>query len=227
MPTNHHQQQPSQSAVRGGFTIFELLLVLALLVIIGAVAVVGLSGSLSGQQLRSGGDEIRIAWTQARIAAMKSGRIHVFRYMPGERQYIVEKWIGESDLTEGTLEEELAPAAAVSGPAASTTGEADEASIRAATTGGEAGRLPKGVTFVDGSITETNRSLFAEEDAAGTGAAADGAWSPPVLFYPDGQTSDAYVVLRNEDERYVKVTLRSLTGASQVSETMTLEEIAQ
>jgi len=217
---------------RAAFTIVEVLLVLALLVIIGAVGVVGLSGVLNQQQLHHAGDEIRIAWMQARIEAMKTGRIHVFRYMPGERQYVIQPWVGENDAVEGSpagdaAEIDAAEITAATAGATATAGSSGGADEDAAPMMPGGQRLPGGVTFVDGQTVETNRSMFAEEDAASTGGVDGGGWSIPVMFYPDGQTSDAYVVMRNEAERYVKVTLRGLTGASRVSEIMTIEEISQ
>jgi len=231
--STHHAQPAERFLRRGGFTMMEILLVMALLVIIGGVAVVGLSGTLGNQQLRYAGDEMRIAWTRARVSAMKTGRIHVFRYQPGERQYKVEQWVGENDATEGMLDSDGAAAGSdlstTAGSNSGGGGATDSSSGGAAQTalsGSEVSSLPKGITFADGSTTETNRSMLAEEDAATTGVVTDGVWSTPVLFYPDGQTSDAFVVVRSEDERYVKVTLRGLTGASRASDILTLEEVA-
>jgi hypothetical protein len=50
------------------------------------------------------------------------------------------------------------------------------------------------------------------------GAPSGGAWSSPVLFHPDGTTSDATVVLANDAGQTVRVTLRGLTGSSNVSD---------
>jgi hypothetical protein len=43
-------------------------------------------------------------------------------------------------------------------------------------------------------------------------------WSPPILFKPDGTTSDASVVLQNDRGETIRVTLRGLTGIASASE---------
>jgi hypothetical protein len=43
-------------------------------------------------------------------------------------------------------------------------------------------------------------------------------WSPPIIFYPDGQSSDALLSIAHEDGRAITVTLRGLTGISRKGE---------
>jgi len=42
----------------------------------------------------------------------------------------------------------------------------------------------------------------------------DGTWSSPIFFYPDGSTSTAAILLKNEAGRCIEVRLRGLTGTS-------------
>jgi hypothetical protein len=55
---------------------------------------------------------------------------------------------------------------------------------------------------------------------------AEGAWSQPILFHPDGTTSDATLVLTNEEQVSIRVTLRGLTGISQTVDVDEVEETA-
>jgi hypothetical protein len=50
-------------------------------------------------------------------------------------------------------------------------------------------------------------------------------WSQPLLFYPDGTSSQAKVTVANERGQAVQVTLRKLTGLATVSELTTLEAL--
>ena len=61
-------------AVRAGVTLIELLLVLALLVILATLAYPAYVGPMKNQQLRRSADQIRSAWGQAQVQAMKTGR---------------------------------------------------------------------------------------------------------------------------------------------------------
>ena len=64
----------------GGFTLFEVLLVMALIILIGALTMPGFSRTFENQRLRESGDIIRTAWAKGRIEAMKSGRTLLFRH---------------------------------------------------------------------------------------------------------------------------------------------------
>ena len=48
-------------------------------------------------------------------------------------------------------------------------------------------------------------------------------WSRPILFYPDGTTSDAFVVVANENERGIQVNLRGMTGTATLSDIIDLK----
>jgi len=77
--------------------------------------------------------------------------------------------------------------------------------------------LPEGITFLTVEVAdESEVSLGLDEDQ---GAGEDRTLScTPLLFYPDGTTSTARVVLQNEYERSIEVTLRGLTGVASVGE---------
>ena len=52
--------------------------------------------------------------------------------------------------------------------------------------------LPEGTKFVAGSAALESRSQSVEEDIRDANR-FEANWSQPILFYPDGSTSDAYV----------------------------------
>jgi len=53
---------------------------------------------------------------------------------------------------------------------------------------------------------------------ASAAVAAEGGWSQPIMFYPDGTTSDASVLVANSSDETIRVTLRGLTGISRASQ---------
>jgi hypothetical protein len=184
---------------RPALTLVEVILVLALLVVVGSVTVPLISGSLSQARLQHSGDLVRAAWGKARLAAMRSGESYVFRYEPqGSRyQLVLLSAITAEDADEvNTLPPEDAEDA-----------EFDEADmLRLALS-----RLPEGIVFAGGEIA-------AVPQLAASAAATEGGWSAPIVFYPDGTSTDAAVLLANPAGLTLRVTLRGLTGISRTSE---------
>jgi hypothetical protein len=83
-------------------------------------------------------------------------------------------------------------------------------------------RLPDGVQFFMGETQADNRLAQTAADTAAP--AAENAVSP-IVFYPDGSTSDARLVLTNE-RFFVELSLRGLTGMVRVSELLSSEELS-
>lgn len=71
----------------GGFTLLELLLVLAILALGVALVLPSLSGPLASARFRQGGAEFRAAMVQARSHAAASGRTRVVRIDLGTGEY--------------------------------------------------------------------------------------------------------------------------------------------
>jgi hypothetical protein len=188
--------------IRAGLTLVELVLVLALLVVVTGISVSLLEGTFSRASLNSGGDLLRGAWAKARLAAMQSGSPHVFRFEPnGGRFQIV------------TLNSLGAPEQSVLEPIDPEAEPTKNDFVRLSDN-----KLPEGVFFVTGNISSSAQVL------ATLPVTMEGPWSQPILFYPDGTTSDATVVLANERQHAIRVTLRGLTGNSQMVEA-DLEEV--
>jgi hypothetical protein len=173
-------------------------LVLALLVVIGAISAPMLGGSFTRAALHGASDLLRGAWSRARLAAMESGQTYVFRFQPNGRAYQI---VTLADL--GAVGAEAVPVESVEGTEEEQPGDI----LRLAKNS-----LPSGITFASGEVSASSQVM------ATLGAPSGGAWSSPVLFHPDGTTSDATVVLANDAGQTVRVTLRGLTGSSNVSD---------
>ena len=85
-------------------------------------------------------------------------------------------------------------------------------------------KLLENVTFMASEIVAESRSqlLAATADSA---TELDQSWSPPIFFYPDGTATTARVVLMNQRDRYVLVTMRGLTGVVSTRGLLTREEL--
>lgn len=219
--TRSDRRQPPLRALRSGsrgrtlraaLSLLEMMLVLAVLVAVGAMVLPALHGPLEDQRLLKSADVIRAQWTRARVTAMKNGRMYVFRYVTASDEYAVEPWSGEVNATEASQEAltmETLPLPRSTAETRHLLGVAGQ-------------RLPDGVQFFLGE-TQTDARLA--QSAAGTAApAAENAVSP-IVFYPDGSTSDARLVLTNE-RFFVEITLRGLTGMVRVSELLNSEELS-
>lgn len=181
---------------RRGLTLVEVVLVLALLVVLSAISIPLLEGSFSRAGLYSGGDLLRGAWAKARLAAMQSGQTHVFRYEPNGSRFQI---VALDSLTAPELSE-LAPEDPETKPEATEFVRLSQ------------NRLPDGIVFNSGNVSSSAQLM------ATLPTVAEGSWSQPILFHPDGTTSDASLVLANSRNVAIRVTLRGLTGISQTAD---------
>ena len=190
------REAPSQPARKHGLTLVEVCLVLALLVVIGAISAPLLENSFSRAELHGAGDLLRGAWSRARLAAMESGQTYVFRFEPNGSRFQIT-----------TLSEFESLGGEASPVVASTTVYEPEDILRL-----PQDRLPEGIVFAAGDIAASTQVM------AKLGTTGANIWSSPILFQADGTTSDASIVLGNEIGQTMRVTLRGLTGISNVAE---------
>jgi prepilin-type N-terminal cleavage/methylation domain-containing protein len=76
-------------SVRSGYTLLEVILVLAIIVILAAVAYPSVEGMYSGVRLRAAVDGMRGALMQARAHAMDETQPYRFAVAPGQGNYRV------------------------------------------------------------------------------------------------------------------------------------------
>jgi prepilin-type N-terminal cleavage/methylation domain-containing protein len=208
-----------------GVTLMELLLVLALLVIAGSIAIPAITGAFSSVRLRRAGDAVIARWAEARAQAIETGAPYQFRFTPETGKYRLEPW---------------APAAA---EAAAVVGSSRVAESRTATASDEAKAetaathksldqsptietvLPESILFQGGQSAAYDK-LSGERRVDSLQSLGD-TWSTPILFFPDGTTTSATVVLQNDLKQYLRLTLRGLTGVGRVSDVLTSEELQE
>ncbi len=207
--------RPRSSSARQAFTLMELMLVLALVVLAGAVIVPATAAMLAQQRLSSGAETIRSGLIQARLEAMRSGRPQVFQCSTGSGQISVQPWVDPADATEAA---DMAGSAAPGSMVATPLGGVNT---------GESLELPEDVVCESVQIdmdsrvmpilnTVVNTSNVAVAPAAtsaapGTPVVGTGAPATPVVLYPDGTATDALITLSGPSGK-VQIRLRGLTG---------------
>jgi Tfp pilus assembly protein FimT len=193
----------------------EMLLVLAVLVVLAAVVAPGLKGVMRRANLTRAGDVVRTEFTRAHVKAMKTGRIQVFYYEPGGRKYRIQPWIADDDSLQSTQTDSQAQ---------SGLGQTGEVGLSADT--GVEKELPEGTTFAAGEAVEESRGTVASDAVAGeTTGSSD--WSKPILFYPDGSSSDAYIVVADEFQVGMRIDLTGLTGTAKIGPASPLDQLMQ
>lgn len=202
------------SAVRHGFTLSEMLVVLGILVVITAVAQPAIRATLSDNRLRSAAKQVRVELAKARLKAVQSGVAQRFRYQVGKNRFEV------APLSAGI--EELSPrGSAGRGSAGNAASERLVETVDNQPAEESCGQsLPDGVCFAEDFTTQPLDPAPTEvvpTDEEG--------WSSPIVFYPNGRTANAHIKLKGERNAVVDVSLRGLTGAATASKPRHEEEV--
>lgn len=215
---------------RGGFTLFELLVVAAVIILIGAIIFPALMSTTETQHLVSSGDTMRTFFARSRNKAMRSGQTLALRYEIGGNQFIIEPWdTGDSNL------EANASSFNMLGQLQQALTDDRNVTMRLLQ---QVQTLPGDTVFARGTQAFDSREFAqfdamlnpnaANVDSSSVTESVNGVWSQPILFYPDGSTSQAEVRIGTEDlQIFVLVRIRGLTGIAYVTEIMTQTELAQ
>jgi Tfp pilus assembly protein FimT len=197
-------------------TLVELLVVLALLVVIGSIVVPVFTGSFASVRLRRAGDQVLTRWSQARARAIETGEAYQFRFTPETGAYRVEPW---TNLVEESAAGSRSTTSASTASDASTSSSemsGDSAAVQNKS-------LPEKITFQSGQLAVED-VISGERQVASMKSAGD-ELSTPILFFPDGTTSEASVVLANDRNQFVRLSLRGLTGVGRATQILSREEL--
>ncbi|MDB5339360.1 MAG: hypothetical protein JWN70_4979 [Planctomycetaceae bacterium] len=197
---------------RPGFTLFEMLLVLALLVALMALTFPTLGRLQVEHELKQGAELVRLQITSTRLHALESGMDYQFRFEPGGKHFIA------------------VPAEYQAIQAQATAAQSNPGGTPAAVYWKAEGEFQVKVKFsADTSKLFTNQMQLQPPQPLPpeflTGfknvtLLTSVSWSPPLIFKPDGSTQDFSVEIENEKGAYVVLEVRGITGGTQLSQVL-------
>ena len=170
-----------------------MLVVMTMLAALVAVSWPALRGPLDRSRLRSAAKGLRVELAGARLRAIESGTAWQFRFQPGTGRF------------------ELAPKSTTDGARQVGLGTSDSRGPSRDETVPSV--LAHDVCFRGPETAETP-----QVDPQGTVQPSQRQWSGPIVFYPNGRTSNASIRLGGRRSLYVDVTLRGLTGIVKIGE---------
>lgn len=191
----------------------ELMLVLAILTMVGALAIPRMTDMLERQKLRGAANDLRLEWDAARITAMRTGQSQVFSCVPGSGAYSIRPLMMVSDATNVG---QGATVMTSSGAAAQTT---DTGLLTAADPSLEQSeQLEETISFVSCVVAGNLRAYTTAQESQSTGSGEVNTQNmgQTVIFYPDGSTSTAEVRIQNQRGDVRGVQIRGLTGHTRV-----------
>lgn len=151
------------STRRAGFTLFELVVVMAIIVAFAAVAWTTFDRVLVGEALRHGADQVRAAWTRARVTAIESGVAQAWIVQPETGAFAIEPWAEASDgLDPSTVTLPLRVEQLPAGVVIERLREQVRANLAPASTAGApsaSGTLPPVVFHADGTTSSVQLVL--------------------------------------------------------------------
>lgn len=184
-------------ASRGAFTLLEILLVLAVIAVIISVTWPPLMRYVGQQDLKESAVSVRHELAGSRIKAIENGLVYQFRYEPGGRWFAVLPYdrpdVGNEQVTNAGSS--LKPATTKAAPAVLK-------------------QLPERCRF---RVKESQpveqippewRQLLPQNAPLGQIQ-----WCVPILFFLDGSTDNATVIVEDLKGNSQTLTLRGLTGA--------------
>ncbi len=185
---------------RSAFTIAEILLVLAVLVVISGLIFPPVLRLMADQPLKEGAERARAQLATVRFKALDSTAAWQFRFEPGGSHYLC-------------MPQESASSTATGGAA---NGNASTASTGAVQSGPQTGELPKGIVF----SSDMNGVPFGVEHipaelvmgSANAYELTQVAWSVPLTFQPDGSTADSELAVVDARNKQMRLIVRGLTG---------------
>jgi len=174
---------------RVAFTLLELVLVISVIIVVTALASPAIQRTFTRQALQKGADRVRVAMGQARVRAIRTGEEHaVFYSQEGS-------WFNVAPFSAYAEQKELAN---------KRERKVDEGNY----SNFDDDLLPKGVTFSSAQTDVDSRAAAVLEDGGASSREAIGM----ILFYPDGTSQDAKLLFTNQEQLYVQLELRGLTG---------------
>jgi prepilin-type N-terminal cleavage/methylation domain-containing protein len=190
---------------RSGYTLFEMLLVMALLVALMAMSFPTLARLRLEHQLKQGAELVRLEVASTRLHALESGMDYQFRYEPNGKHFVAVP----------------AEYLAIQAQAAAAQNSGNSAPV--AVYWKSQGEFTVKVKF---SATTSNQQAYGppqplpKEFLVGFQKQEELSrinWAPPLIFKADGSARDFAVEIENEQGKYVVLSVRGITGGTTLS----------
>jgi type II secretory pathway pseudopilin PulG len=178
---------------RPAFTMFELVLVLAIIVVLGAMFYPSIDNMYSSSKVEASADQVRAAWATARAHAMEEGRSYRFAVKHGASDFRVAPDSNKYWTSSGTPDEE---------------DPRNPAYIKE-------DKLSNPIVFNMVELPDPNQAKQLDPTVVNVDALnrAEGNWSTVAVFLPDGTAeNDASIGLTSGGGKPTYVRLRALTG---------------
>jgi prepilin-type N-terminal cleavage/methylation domain-containing protein len=208
-----------------GFTLLEMLIVLAILAAVAAWTWPSMRRQMIDSELRDAGKQVRDQLARARHRAVDTGTLQQFRFQPGQRGFEVTV-LPLATLDCNTASTLTVDASAVGGALGTTRDDPQQPQA-------DRHELPEGAFFLSAAAAANDTSIAAFDSGTDPSdsavddkstlpvestdlatSQADDIWSQPIVFYPNGRTTDATIRLANRTGAHLDVTLRGLTGVA-------------
>ncbi len=188
---------------RQAFTLLELLLSIAVIAALTSVALPQIGMLLGDRRLVRGADLVRIHMTEVRLESMREGRVMMMDAALEQGKLRIRPYFSLTDTVEATD---------MTGSQSGMLSGADSGVAVAIGVDAEAAEeieLPEEITVQTVAVVSAARAVEIQQQTQGEQA---NGWSQPILFYPDGTTSNAAVVLTHPQHGRITVKLRGITG---------------
>lgn len=185
---------------RSGFTLMEIVLVLAIFVAVAAAAVPIYHGTLQRERVRKVAEAVAADWTRTRARAIETGETQLWICTIATGSYSASAYnAGGGALTNSQA---VGMAAQSGAPVPTGTANGDE---------GFGESLPEGVTIGEVLVSEADTilNMGATTNSGESGAAT-------LFFYPDGTSSSARITVQGEDGRAMAVVINGTAGTVRV-----------
>ena len=201
---------------RSAVTLFELLLVLAIMVAVAGIAIPTFDSMIGSRRLGDSIEKLKNAIMAGRVTAMRTGQAQVMRMTLQGKEYSIAPWLGGNEAQDASAGATLMQ----SGQAMKTQAVAGGGSVSTlADTSGGGKQLSEGVVFTAVETLVDSRNALAIQQAGGTvpttGGSSQGdgsGLSSPLLLYPDGSCTTAQIILADGKGRRMAIQIRGVTG---------------
>jgi len=207
-------------------TLLEVMLVMFILVVLASLSLQFTRGLIANYRIKQSSDDIRAEWTRLRIKAMEDGHIYCFRFSYGDNKYRVDRVLDahftakfdspeNSQYNTDPILDKIINPDELNEQDYFLSDPSFEDNVESSVSLSQKTELPRDCFFADCYVKPNGRGRYYE--GTNNYSVNDGTWSKPILFYPDGTTSTATILIKNAQARCVELHLRGLTGAVAVS----------